>query len=229
MVANLTKYLLADYYWPAFKASIEAGARGVMCSYNSISINHGPGVPVCLDPVMKAARDAWGFGGYVTSDSDSVADAWNQHHFVSTAAQATCLALKDGGCDIDSGNTYYDSLADGLAQGLCSMTDVDRALFNSFRVRFELGLFDPTDDQPLWRLGEQDIGTAASKALNLRAALESLVLLQARRSPPLLPSPHLPFPPLTSHSPFPLTFPVFRFMSCIIMGCSPCPVLVDTK
>ena len=33
---NISKYMLADYYWPAFKASIRsADAKGVMCSYNS--------------------------------------------------------------------------------------------------------------------------------------------------------------------------------------------------
>ena len=31
--------------------------------------------------------------------------------------------------------------------------DVDRALFNTLRLRFELGLFDPTADQPYWKLG----------------------------------------------------------------------------
>lgn len=36
--ANISKYLLADYYWPAFRASIKLGkAKGVMCSYNSVA------------------------------------------------------------------------------------------------------------------------------------------------------------------------------------------------
>ena len=57
------------------------------------------------------------------------------------------------------------------------MDDVDRALFNSFRVRFELGLFDPIDDQPYWKLGLNQIGTENSTALNRRAASSSYVLL----------------------------------------------------
>ena len=41
--ANLSNYLLQDYYWPAFRKSIkDAGAKGVMCSYNSVN-----GVPTC--------------------------------------------------------------------------------------------------------------------------------------------------------------------------------------
>jgi beta-glucosidase-like glycosyl hydrolase len=172
--ARISKYALAEYYWPAFKGAIrDAGAKGVMCSYNAVN-----GVPTCVDPLMKAARDAWNFSGYVTSDSDSVADVWNQHHYVPTAAQASCLAVRDGGCDIDSGNTYASSLLQGVSEGHCAMADVDAALFNTMKVRFELGLFDPIADQPLWKLGAEDIGTDAAAALNLRAAQESLVLVQ---------------------------------------------------
>ena len=135
---NVSKYLLADEYWPAFRAAIRgAGAKGVMCSYNSVN-----GIPTCLSPLMKAAREAWNFTGYVTSDSDAVGDAWSSHHYVKSAAEASCLAVRDGGCDVDSGNTYYDSLLQGVAAGNCSMDDVDRALFNTMRVRFDLGLFD---------------------------------------------------------------------------------------
>ena len=168
--ANLSNYLLADYYWVAFRAAItKADAKGVMCSYNAAN-----GIPTCLSPLLKAARVAWNFTGYVTSDSDSVA----AHHYVKTGAEASCLAVKDGGCDIDSGNTYYNGLLKGVKSGHCSMADVDKAVANSLRVRFDLGLFDPIEDQPLWKLGAKDIGTAAAKALNLRAAEESLVLLR---------------------------------------------------
>lgn len=178
--ANISKYLLADYYWPAFRASIKLGkAKGVMCSYNSVN-----GIPVCLDPLMKAARAAWGFDGYVTSDSDAVSDAWRRHHYVKSAAEASCLALKHGQCDIDSGNTYYDHLLEGVKAGHCSMEDINRALFNTLRLRFELGLFDPIKDQPYWMLGQGDIGTDEAKELNLIAALESLVLIS---NPGILP------------------------------------------
>ena len=127
---------------------------------------------------MRRARELWNFTGYVTSDSDAVGDIWRSHHYKATAAAASCVAVSEGGCDIDSGNTYNDGLMEGVAQNLCDISSVDQALFNTFRVRFELGLFDPIEDQPLWKLGEQDIGTDAAKALNLEIAASSLVLLQ---------------------------------------------------
>ena len=50
-------------------------------------------------------------------------------------------------------------------------------------MRFELGLFDPVADQPLWQLNlRDDMGTDAARTLNLRAAQSSLVLVQ---NPPL--------------------------------------------
>jgi hypothetical protein len=42
-------------------------------------------------------------------------------------------------------------------------TDVDRALFNSLRVRFELGLFDPVQDQPYWTYTLAKIGSESSR------------------------------------------------------------------
>ncbi|EOD18267.1 hypothetical protein EMIHUDRAFT_447998 [Emiliania huxleyi CCMP1516] len=184
---NVSRQLLTDYYWPAFRAPIrEAGALGVMCSYNAVN-----GLPACASPVMKAAREAWGFQGYVTSDTDSVADVWRAHRYKRTAEEASCVALREGGTDVDSGNTYYHSLLSGVRSGRCSISDVDRALFNTFRVRFKLGLFDPKAGNPYWQLGEADIGTAASRALNRHAAAASLVLLQnptsRRGGGPILP------------------------------------------
>jgi hypothetical protein len=118
------------------------------------------------------------WGGYITSDSDSVDDATAIHHYTNSSANASCLAVRDGGDDIDSGNTYYDHLLDGVKQGLCTMSDIDTALTNTLRLRFELGLFDPPAGQPLTKLGTQDVGTEESAMLNLRATAASLVLLK---------------------------------------------------
>lgn len=53
-----------------------------------------------------------------------------------------------------------------------------RSLFNTFRIRFRLGLFDPVEDQPYTKLGADDMGDAGAHASNLAAARQSLVLLE---------------------------------------------------
>jgi hypothetical protein len=98
--------------------------------------------------------------------------------YVNDSGLASCLAIRDGGDDIDSGNTYFQYLQGGVDAGHCQMSDVDVAIRNTLRVRFEMGLFDPVRDQPLTRLNSSAIGTAEAAALNIRATAESLVLLK---------------------------------------------------
>ena len=152
-----------------------------MRRYNSVS-----GIPTCLSPMLKSARELWTgkkpWGGYITSDSDSVSDAFNTHHYAKDGAHASCMAVKDGGDDVDSGNTYFSHLLEGVQAGYCSMADVDAAVANTLKVRFELGLFDDPSKQPLAQLGAKDVGTNASSRLNLRATAESLVLLKNANS-----------------------------------------------
>ena len=75
-----------------------------------------------------------------------------------------CLgtAVSQGGCDINSGNTYLNHLLPGVNDTslACDITDVNNRLFNAFRVRFRLGLFDPVQDQPYWTYRAADeLGT----------------------------------------------------------------------
>lgn len=39
------------------------------------------------------------------------------------------------------------------------MADVDKALYNTLKLRFELGLFDPIEDQPYWHVSPESVGT----------------------------------------------------------------------
>jgi beta-glucosidase-like glycosyl hydrolase len=167
-------FVMRDYYLRPFERAIRgADARGIMCSYNSAL-----GVPTCLSKVIRGAREEWGFRGYVTSDSDSVRDAYANHHYVPDGENATALALRDGQTDIDSGDTYNSFVAAAVAHGTAGLrqADVDRALANSLRQRFDLGLFDPPSAYA-WP-GVDDVGTDASLAMSLRASQEALVLLR---------------------------------------------------
>ena len=38
--------------------------------------------------------------GYITSDTDAVGDIWTEHKYAKTGGEASCLAIKDGGCDM---------------------------------------------------------------------------------------------------------------------------------
>ena len=51
------------------------------------------------------------------------------------------------------------------------------ALHRTIKLRFELGLFDPIEDQPYWHGSPDLIGNGASQATNLLSTLESMALL----------------------------------------------------
>ena len=172
IVSNQT---LADTFFPAWKLTIVDGkAQGVMCSYNSLN-----GIPTCASPFLASVmRGTWNFTGYISSDSGAVSDIYTQHHYVQSGSEAACAAIKGGTTDIDSGAVYHDYLMQGVKEGHCSKEDVDYALSNSLGLLFDMGLFDPIDNQPLWNVPVSVIGTPSSIETSKLAARESMVLLK---------------------------------------------------
>lgn len=173
--AIVSPYDFADTYFPAFLASIVDGkAKGVMCSYNSVN-----GIPMCANDRLEATllRDTLGFDGYITSDSGAVEAISDKHHYTDSQCAAARLAIL-AGTDINSGKSYETCLKKLVDDNQLKESDLDKALRHTLRVRFELGLFDPIEDQPYWNVTPNDVGTAAAKALSLNATRKSIVLLQ---------------------------------------------------
>ena len=70
--ANVSDYMLAAVYLPAFKEAVTKGnAQSLMCSYNAIALQKGdnstefgPSVPTCASPFLaNILREQWGFTG----------------------------------------------------------------------------------------------------------------------------------------------------------------------
>eukprot|EP01060_Flectonema_neradi_P007900 TRINITY_DN1560_c0_g1_i1.p1 TRINITY_DN1560_c0_g1~~TRINITY_DN1560_c0_g1_i1.p1 ORF type:complete len:766 (+),score=190.76 TRINITY_DN1560_c0_g1_i1:49-2346(+) len=173
--AIVDNYTLADTFFPAWKETIVNGkALGVMCSYNAVN-----GAPTCSNKFLtETLRHTWNFSGYVTSDSGAVKNIYEDHKYVKTAEEAACVALKTGRTDVDSGSVYYEHLLSGIAEGHCSREDMNIALRNTYGLLFDMGLFDPVDDQPLWHLKPAVIGTPDHIKSSVLSARESMVLLK---------------------------------------------------
>lgn len=168
---------LADTYWPAWKNSVRQGkAKGVMCSYNAVN-----GVPSCASSFLlqTVLRDTWGFDGYITSDSGAITDIYAEHKYKnSTEVQAVAFAVQSG-CDVDSGPDYDSALAQAVKTGLIQEKAVDLLLERTFRLKFELGLFDPMEGQPYWNYRVNDtVDTPENFALAREAVRAGMVLLQ---------------------------------------------------
>ncbi len=169
----VSEHDLADTYLPAFRAVLTEGhAAAMMCSYNRIN-----GTPSCANTALLAGRvrGDWGFGGYVVSDCDAVANITHYHHWTADDEHGAAAALK-AGTDLDCGSTYR-ALGEALAQGLITDADLDRAVSRLLLARVRLGMLDAQGCGPYGRVSMAEVDSAAHRALALRAAEESVVLL----------------------------------------------------
>ncbi len=165
---------LRESYLPHFEAGVrEGGAYSVMCAYNRVD-----GKPACASDMMlgNVLRGDWGFKGYVVSDCDAVDDIYARHKFVETAAEAAAAAVK-AGTDLDCGHTFA-SLVDAVHQGLITEQQIDTSVKRLFLARFKLGMFDSPDRVRWASTPISDLDSPAHRALALRAAHESIVLLK---------------------------------------------------
>ena len=50
-----------------------------------------------------------------------------------------------------------------LKAGLCGMDVVNASLYRTFKMRFDMGLFDPAENQSYWSVPTSEINTQASE------------------------------------------------------------------
>ena len=163
---------LYETYLPQFETAVRDGhVGGVMGAYSALE-----GVPDCANSFLLTdlLRTQWGFEGYVVSDCGAIGDIWSQHHYVKTPEEAAAAAVK-AGCDLCCGGDYT-ALVRAVQESLITEKEIDRALYYTLWTRFKLGLFDP--GCPYLKIGIDQNDTPQSRALALKIAEESIVLLK---------------------------------------------------
>ena len=172
---RVTEYDLWDTYLPAFRDLIvDANVSGVMCAYNAYA-----GEPCCGNTLLMKdiLRDQWGFTGYVTSDCGAIDDFFNHHKTHIDAKHASADAVFHG-TDIDCGNHAYKALVEAAKGGMISEEQINVSLSRLFKIRFRLGMFDPAEMVPFSNIPLSVLECDAHKALSLKMARESMVLLK---------------------------------------------------
>ena len=180
---DVSKHDEMDTYLPAFRATVTEGkADSVMCAYNAIN-----GQPACANEFLleEELRGKWGFQGYVVSDCGAVRDIFEGHHYEPTQAQASAISLErgmDNEC-IDftekvTDDHDYKPYVDAVKEGYLKESEIDRALTRLFTARMKLGMFDPPAMSPYMKIAASELNSAAHRALALKLANESMVLLK---------------------------------------------------
>ncbi len=161
---------LNETYLPAFQKAVEAGVAGVMGAYNRTN-----GEPCCASPtLMEILRRQWGFEGYFVSDCWALTDICNGHHYVSSLTEAAAVALK-AGCELNCGDAYR-ALNDAYEEDLITDDEITAAAERLFTIRAKLGEFEPA--RPFADIPYSAVSSKEHKALSLRAAEETIVLLE---------------------------------------------------
>ncbi|MGQ9916492.1 MAG: glycoside hydrolase family 3 N-terminal domain-containing protein [Bryobacteraceae bacterium] len=161
-----------------FEIGIRVGkAMSVMPSYNEID-----GVPSHANHWLleRVLRQEWGFQGFTVSDYEAIAQLSTLHKVAADKDEAAVKAIEAGVDtelpDIDA----YGRLADLVRAGRVSMETLDRAVARILRAKFLAGLFDDPYTDPA--LAERVTNSPEHRALALRAALESIILLKNDRN-----------------------------------------------
>lgn len=173
---------MAETYLPAFEATVkEAEVESVMGAYNRVN-----GEPACGSETLlkKTLREKWGFQGHVVSDCWAVSDFHLNHKVTDTAPESAALALKNG-CDLNCGNTYLH-IMEAYHEGLVTEEQITTACIRLFTTRYLLGLFDENCEYN--SIPVTDVDTDENDALALKAAENSMVLLENDGTLPLDPN-----------------------------------------
>lgn len=129
---------LREVYLPPYKAAVDAGAASVMTSFNTLN-----GIPATANEYLfeDILRDEWGFEGFVVTDYTAIMELLN-HGVAKNPEEASALAM-DAGVDMSMQDGFYQqTLADLVEEGRISEDQINRAVANVLRVKYQLGLFD---------------------------------------------------------------------------------------
>ncbi len=162
-----------------FERTVKEGAATVMTSYN-----HVDGVPCTSNRYLLTdiLRGEWGFKGFTYSDLYSI-ETIATIGAAKDNADAAARSLK-AGLDMDlGGDAYGNNLKKLLEDGNVSMNDIDRAVANVLRLKFEQGLFENPYVDP--KMARQTCRSAEHQAIAEEVAAEGIVLLKNDGALPL--------------------------------------------
>ncbi len=181
--AELSEHTLREFYLPAYRAGIEAGAALVMTSFNTVN-----GIPASANRQLMRdiLRDEMGFDGVLISDFSAIYETI-AHGYAKDKADAAQKAL-EAGVDIDMmSDVYSSSLCRLVEDGTVDEALVDEAVLRILRLKNRLGLFENPYKDADPEGEKRCILCAEHRALARRAAAESAVLLKNDGLLPLAP------------------------------------------
>ncbi len=170
---DLSKRVLNEFHYPAYKSAIDSGAKMVMSAFNTID-----SIPATAneDLLKKDLREKLGFDGVVISDWAAVTELIN--HKLAEDFKDAAKQCVNAGVDIDMMSmAYLTELEQLIEDGEVEISLIDEMVMNILKLKKDYGLFE----DPFKNLTDNSDAVVLSEQLlvdSKKVADESIVLLK---------------------------------------------------
>ena len=171
--ADVSRRKLRSYFLPPFERAARAGCMTFMTGYQAID-----GVPSTANHwlLTQVLKEEWGFQGILVTDWDNVGRLHWEQRIVPSPKEAAVVAVRCGNDLIMATPDFFEAAQAAVREGLLAESEIDAVVRRILALKFRMGLFEnPRRPEPARQA--RVIASVEHRALNLRAARESLVLL----------------------------------------------------
>lgn len=170
---DMSRVRMYNYYFPPYRAAVEAGVGSVMSSFNTVD-----GIPATANKwlIDDVLRKQWGFGGMLVTDYNSIGEM--NTHGVADVKEAAVMAM-NAGTDMDMvTKSFLDPMEQALAEGKVSEKRIDEACRRVLEMKYKLGLFDNPYKYCDTLRAVRETFTAENRQAARHIAAETFVLLK---------------------------------------------------
>ncbi|EOL44220.1 beta-glucosidase BglX [Enterococcus caccae] len=178
---NMSERQLRDSYLPGYKAALDAGAKLVMTSFNTVD-----GIPATGNKWLfrDVLRKEFGFEGVVISDWGAVIELI-PHGVAEDKRQAAELAI-NAGVDIEMMTTCYtENLKALIDENIVDEAILDEAVLRILTLKNDLGLFENPHRGADVTLEKEVVLSNEHREIAKDVARKSIVLLKNENILPL--------------------------------------------
>ncbi|RYZ06302.1 MAG: beta-glucosidase [Myxococcales bacterium] len=182
--ADISRRKLRSFFLPPFERAVGAGCMTFMTGYQSMD-----GLPSTANHwlLREVLKGDWAFEGVLVTDWDNVGRLVYEQRIAPTLVEAAVIAVRCGNDFIMATPGFFEAAQEAVERGLLLEAEIDEVVRRILSLKFRMGLFE-NPRRPSREAQARVIACAEHRALNLRAARESIVLLANDGILPLTPA-----------------------------------------
>lgn len=184
--ADISRRKLRSYFLPPFERAAREGCLTFMTGYQSMD-----GLPSTANAwlLRDVLKGEWAWPGILVTDYANVGRLVHEQRIAPTLVEAAVIAVRCGNDLIMATNDFVPAAAEAVARGWLAEAEIDEVVGRILTLKFRMGLFE-NQRRPDRSAQARIVSCAEHRAVNLRAARASIVLLHNDGLLPLVPGAH---------------------------------------